>query len=251
MVVFALQFDHMMEPTRSSYMNVMLHDAMFFETMIAFSKIVLRHDRLPSQRLTHDILFHISNVLPKLSSRITNSENSQEASIVLTVYYLLVVYQAAGEMEAYRVHLNGLRNLSKTPPIHKRRGFQGFMSARVRSAELVSKFLLDQEQALVNAEWFYDSDYPSEPSPSSSTDEQIPEGFEKLVSESLISTRGVRFLTNINQYLERPYVNVSKDRRTTLLALRMIESIEPTPYPAHMLMFEKPQTSPSYPCMFE
>lgn len=295
MIVFRLQLEHMGEASRANYITVMLNDAMFFETMIAFSKIAWRHHQLPSQRLSKDIRLHIAKVMQRLNTRLPDCENSLNAAITLTIYYLIVVHQAAGEIRACEIHLNGLKQLSQLPPGAGPTGFDGFMHARLKSAELVSKFFMYKRLGITPPDHPHESVYPEKLGFANSSDSskrhlfltqpsypnqpkylhqskcpggqncsgnstypvvqrennyhesQIPAAFRSFVREGKISPQGIKFLMNIDEYLERPYVDDSKDRITIMLALRMIESAEPSEFPPHLLWFSKDYTR-AFPC---
>jgi len=68
------------------------------------------------------------------------------------------------------------------------------------------------------------------------TETGIPRTSQAIANSGRLSSHGVDFLANIDQYLARPYISASKDRLTTLLALNMTESRKPTLYPAHALV---------------
>ena len=44
-------------------MSLVLNDPMLFETLIAYSKIALRHQVEPQHRLTIDVRFHLVNIV--------------------------------------------------------------------------------------------------------------------------------------------------------------------------------------------
>jgi len=107
----------------------------------------------------------------------------------------------------------------------------------------VEKYLSYNDDTLVSAVGGPQCSYPSPPFTPLSTETGIPRTFQAIANGGRLSSHGVDFLANIDQYLGRSYISASKTRLTTLLALRMIESLKPTLYPAHALVTEEANTT--------
>lgn len=224
----------------------MLNDAMFFETMIAFSKMAERYKLPPSDKLNHDIRAHMASVLHQLTARVVECENRIPMSLVLTVYYLLVLYQAAGDITAYQIHLKGLKHLAAMELVSTASCFGGFITARVRSADVVNNFLMDGEHIPSNMANVNQGGITCWAATTSEAEKSIPRAFRKLVSDGKVSPRGIYFLSNTRRYFRRPYGHASNDRNSTLLALRMIESMGPTSFPSHALRTKRPKAPASH-----
>ena len=218
----------------------MLNDEMFFEAMISFSKMSMRSSYKPNDRLTHDIRIHLSHVLTRLTSRLSPCQIQPNHAVVLTAYYLLVLYLGAGDLEAFEIHLAGLKRMPASGLKPEFFWLNGFIGVRIRSAELVAKYLSTNVVVLATAteQTRLSRLQPHLPLSEKSAETCIPSPFQAIAKNDKLSSRGVDFLTNIDHYLGRPYVSTSKDWLATLLALRMIESLGPSTYPVHALMTE-------------
>lgn len=117
----------------------------------------------------------------------------------------------------------------------------GLNSVRLRSADLVEKYLSTNDNTLVSAVKGPQCSYPSPTFSLLSNETGIPRTFQTIANSGKLSSRGVDFLANID-HLGRPYIPAFKDLLATLLALRMIESLNPTLYPAHALVTEEANT---------
>lgn len=230
----------MNEPSRRYYASLLLNDSMLFETMIAFSKLTFKYSYAPQERMTTDIRSHIGNVLQQLGPRVPLCQLQSSDAVVMTIYYLLVVCQAAGDFEAFGVHLNGLKMIAAHRPAADFHCFDGFMAARIRSAELVANYLNDEAAGTVVAVEYPVSNYPTPPGSPVPPQMGVPRAFQALAASGRLSAGGIGFLQNVDRYFGRPYKSGTKDRRATLLVLRMIESLEATNYPAHALNVERP-----------
>jgi len=239
--VSSVQFANMRRDCRDSYIRWMLNDEMFFEAMITFSKISMLFSHQPRDRITHDIRIHLSNVLPRLASRLSSSQIQSYEAVAMTTYYLLVLYLAAGDLEAFSIHFAGLKRMPASQPKPDSPWLDGFMNARIRSAELVAMYFSKDANILAAATEQIRLSHPPAPCAEKSASIGIPSDFQPIADSHELSTCGIDFLTNIDYYLGRPYVPASKDWMPTLLALRMIESLSSSIYPAHALMTSEQQ----------
>ena len=208
-------------------MSLVLNDPMLFETLIAYSKIALRHQVEPQHRLTIDVRFHLVNIVKQLRSRLATCARESHEAMILTIYYLLVIHQAAGEHAMVDTHLGGLKRLEHTTKVERTHCSADFLAVRIRSAELVEHFLVDEAQHLSRR-----------PTHESDSRLAVPPDFYQLVLKGRVTQRGIDFLLNIDKYMGRAYVPATKDSLATLLALRMVESMQRTGPPAHALITE-------------
>lgn len=223
---------HMEIESRTNYLGMMMKNPMLFETMIVFSKITLRHNVLPEKRLTVDMRAHLANILASLRPALEQEQIGPDRALVLTICYLSIIYQQSGDMLGFKVHLNGLRRLYGSEALSAGHNEDGFVAARVGSAELFHDF---SKQTHVK-HWTQAATTPQE-----SLDTQtVPPAFHQLDKTGMLSGRSLYFLNNLERYLGRPYMSGTKDRATTLLTLRMIELMQKIDRPTCVLRTVKP-----------
>lgn len=230
--VFPMFLIHMEEQSRANYLDMMMNNAMLFETMIVFSKITLRYDMQPENRLTIDMRSHLANILASLRPTLDSTSAAPDRALVLTICYLLIVYQQSGDMVGFQVHLHGLKKLYGSMVFSATHNEDGFVAARAGSAELFDSFTTSmQSEHWKHATAMIDSNLDME---------TVPPAFRQLQRAGRLSPRSLCFLHNLERYLGRPYMSGTKDRATTLLTLRMIEGMQRLDRPACTLRTIKP-----------
>ncbi|KAK5071560.1 hypothetical protein LTR64_004662 [Lithohypha guttulata] len=204
---------------------MVVNDPMLFETMIAFSKVSLRYYVAPSQRLTADIRSHIAKVLTQLGSRLATHDAQSPEALMLTVYYLFVLYQAAGDFEGCAIHFRGLQQLRGNKSNVARCSTNDVVCTSIASAELYSRYMASERCPLNHNTTNTISDIARPLTYKPSTTSGVPPSFIGLTTSGVLSSRGVRFLSNLELFLGQPYMSNAKNRMIVILALEMIEAM--------------------------
>lgn len=211
---------------------------MLFETLIAFSKMSLRHNISPEHRMTSDIWSHVSYALRQLQQSLTGCPSQPREAMILSAYYLAALCQAAGDLQSFRVHCVGLKHLVSLGLPSELSTNSGFLLARLGSTEIYTRYLTEMENIdmCASADRYVDS----------SCRFQLPgrlnNDFKGLIQKGELTDKGYDFLRNTEKFLGRAYSGSLADKMTTLLTLRLVEASHVTTFPAHALFTQEAPT---------
>jgi hypothetical protein len=201
-----LRQDH--DDVRRTYFRLLLSDAMFFESVVAFSIVLQRRAKARDVLAAPEVIYHSQNALVALRQRLQDPTSESTSDVViLTILMFCGLTHIMGDSDAYSIHVKGLRRIVPLRGGLDGDGMDKYLRRRVKAAEgiwtLKQNRLPAGNQLRIDGRLVHSLTYPTHPFPLElcvkvST---FSPGFRSLALTACLSLEFLDFLDPINKWV--------------------------------------------------